>query len=200
MSGISKLVGWCAKHSSDLMVAGGIVAGVGSVIFTAIGTTKAEAVLDAHKEEMDKLDEAAALETEEYTEKDIRKDRVKVFTKTAWGMTKVYGPAAICGVGSIVLTLAGYGKVRKAYGAATAALTATQGLFSAYRGRVIDEEGTEKDQHYLLGTRMEKVEEKVVDNKTGKEKTVKRDVEYIDIDINTDAGAIQVFGEYRADG
>ncbi|MBP5598435.1 MAG: hypothetical protein J6Y02_23915 [Pseudobutyrivibrio sp.] len=200
MSGITKLIGWCAKHSSDLMVAGGIVAGIGSVIFTAIGTTKAGAILDAHKEEMDEIDEAAALDVEEYTEKDIRKDRIKVFTKTGLGLAKVYAPAALCGVGSVVLTLAGYGKVRKACGAATAALTATQSLFSAYRGRVINEEGTEKDQHYLFGSRIEKIEEKVVDNKTGKEKTVKRDVEYIDIDIDTDTGAIQVFGEYRSNG
>lgn len=200
MSGITKLFGWCAKHSSDLMIAGGIVSGIGTVIFTAIGTTKAGAVLDAHKEEMDKIEEAAELNSEEYTEKDIKKDKIKVFTTTSLRLTKTYAPALVCGAASVCLTLAGYGKIRKAYGGAMAALTVTQNLFSKYRGRVIEEEGAAKDEHYLLGTKIEKgaIEEKVIDNKTGKEKTVKRDAEYIDIDI--DSGAIQVFGEYRSNG
>lgn len=200
------VVNWGKAHAPELLVGAGIVSGVATVVLACVETTKAGDILDKHNAEMKKIDEAKKVAAEDktvvYTEKDIKKDRMIVTRDTAWGMAKLYWPAALCGATSIFCTLAGHKILAARYGAASAALTVTQGLFNKYRSNVVADQGVEKDQQYLLGSRIEKkaIEEKVVDEKTGKEKVVKKDAEYIDIDVNLLTGPIRIFAEFNPDG
>ena len=197
---------WGKKHAPELLVGAGIASGVATVILACVETTKAGDILDKHNAEMKKIDEAKKVAAEdkkvEYTEKDIKKDRMIVVRDTACGMAKLYWPAALCGATSIFCTLAGHKILAARYGAATAALTVTQGLFNKYRSNVVADQGVAKDQQYLLGSKIEKkaIEETVVDEKTGKEKKVKKDAEYIDLDVDLCTGAIRIFAEYNPDG
>lgn len=197
------LWGGIKKHSPEILIGTGIAAGVGTVVLACVATTKAGDILDKHNEEMEKIEKAKEIaKPEEYTEKDIKKDRMIVWRDTSVGFAKLYWPAALCGAAAITCTLAGHKVLAARYGAATAALTVTQGLFSKYRERVVEDQGIEKDRQYLLGSKIEKkaIVEEVEDPETGKKKVVKKDAEYIDIDVDTATGAIQVFGEFNRDG
>lgn len=203
MSIFWNVVNWGKKHSPELLLGAGIAAGVGTVVLACVATTKAGDILDKHNEEMAKIDKAKEIaKPEEYTEKDIKRDRMIVVRDTAVGMAKLYWPAALTGVASVTCVLAGHKILAARYGAATAALSLTQNIFSKYRERVVNDAGVEKDRQYLLGSRIEKkaIEEEVTDPETGKTKKVKKDAEYIDIDLDTATGAIRVWGEYNSDG
>lgn len=198
---------WGKKHAPELLVGTGIAAGIATVVLACVETTKAGDILDRHKEEMDKIDAAKKIvdkegRPEEYTEKDIKKDRMIVVRDTAVGMAKLYWPAALTGVAAITCTLAGHKILAARYGAATAALSLTQNIFSKYRDRVVADKGIEKDREYYYGTVVEKkaIEEVVVDPETGKEKKVKKDAEYIDLDVDLCTGATRIFAEYNSDG
>lgn len=192
-----------SKHSPAICLVTSLVSGAATVVLACYETTKAGDILDKHKEEMDKIDKAIEVSSdEEYTEKDIKKDRIIVARNTTIGMARLYLPAILTGALSVVSALAGFRILRTRYVGATAALAAEQALFGKYRGRVIEDQGVEKDQQYLYGTKIEKgaIEETVVDPKTGKEKTVKKDKEVIDIDVDMQTCQIAVFGEKNPDG
>ena len=62
----------------------------------------------------------------------------------------------------------------------TAAYAAVDKGFKEYRGRVIDRFGEELDKELKYNIKAQKIEEKVVDEKTGKEKKVKKEIKAID--------------------
>lgn len=195
--------GWIKDHAPEILIGTGIVAGAGTIVLACTATVKAEKVLDKHNAEMKKIEEAKKVaKPEDYTEKDIKTDRLIVWRDTAIGMAKLYWPAMLAGAAAVTCTLAGHKVMKARYGAATAALTLTQGLFAKYRENVVNDAGVEKDQQYLYSSRIEKkvIEEEVLDPETGKIKKVKRDAEYIDIDVDLQTGAIRVFGEYNPSG
>ena len=199
----SRIAGWGKEHAPEILLGTGIAAGIATVVLACVETTKAGDILDKHKEEMDKIEEAKKVAKEgEYTEKDIKKDKMIVFRDTTVGMAKLYWPAALTGVASITCILSGHKILAARYGAATAALSLTQTLFGKYRERVVEDQGIEKDRQYYYGSKIEKkaIEEEVVDPDTGKTKKVKNDAEYIDIDLDLCTGAVRVFAEYNSDG
>lgn len=203
MGFLGKFGDWVKEHSPEILIGAGIVAGAGTVVLACVATTKAGDILDKHNAEMEKIEKAKEIaKPEDYTEKDIKKDRMIVWRDTSIGMAKLYWPAAVTGIAAVACTLAGHKILAGRYGAATAALALTQDIFSKYRERVVNDAGVEKDREYLYGSRIEKgaIEEEVEDPKTGKTKKVKRDAEYIDIDVDMQTGAIRVFGEYNPSG
>ena len=202
---IGGIIKGVSKHSPVICLATSLISGAATVALACYETTKADEILDRHKAEMDRIDEAievAKEKGEEYTEKDIKRDRVIVARNTTIGMARLYLPAILTGTLSVVSALAGFKILNARYVGASAALTATQTLFSKYRGRVVEDQGVEKDRQYLYGGTVERkaIEEKVVDPKTGKEKTVKKDKEVIDIDVDMQTCQIAVFGQYNPDG
>jgi len=202
----NKIGNFTKTHSPEILLGCGIAAGIGTVVLACIATTKAGDILDKHNEEMEKIEKAKEAVVEEgkpekYTEEDIKKDRMIVWRDTSIGMAKLYWPAAVTGIASVACVLAGHKILAGRYGAATAALALTQDIFAKYRERVVADAGIDKDRQYFYGSRIEKkaIEEKVVDE-NGKEKIVKKDAEYIDIDVDLATGATRVFGEYNSDG
>ena len=194
---------WTKFHSPQILLSTGLIFGAATVVISCVQTTKAGSILDKHKSDMDDIEKAKEIaDPGEYTEKDIKRDKLIVFRNTTIGMAKLYWPAALTGIISVTCILAAHKIMVGRLGAASAALTATQGLFSKYRERVVEDQGIEKDREYLYGSKIvkEAIEENVIDPETGEEKTVKLDAEYIDIDINLCTGAVRVFGEYNSDG
>lgn len=190
-------------HSPQILLGVGIGLGIVTVGLACYETTKAGGILDKHNEDMEQIERAKEIaEPGEYTEEDIKKDKIIVFRNTVIGLAKTYWPAALTGILSITCILSAHHIMVGRVGAATAALTATQGLFSDYRRRVVDDQGVEKDREYLYGSKIvkEAIEENVIDPETGEEKTVKLDAEYIDINVDLCTGAVRVFGEYNSDG
>ena len=205
--GFSSVVKFLAKNSTKIMVGGSIVTGVGGAILAAVGTTKVGPVLDEHKAEMTKIEEAEKLAREngeEYSERDIRRDKMKVFGKTFLGLGKCYGGAAACVVVSVGLNLGAH-KLKNRTIAKTASMAA--GAFATltgYRKSVISEDGIERDRHHLMNAVNHKRELSVInsDSKSKKETVTKEVVDEDIIDLNIDLynGFVYYFSKYNSDG
>lgn len=169
------------KHSPEILMTVGIVGIVGSTILACRATLKAEEVIDRHEEKMEKINEAweqvqeGQIGLEDYSEQDHKKDLTVVYVQTAVDYVKLYGPAVTLLAASIFCILGAHSIMKKRNVALMAAYKALEEGFNAYRKRVIEEHGEQKDYMYKHGLREEEVIETEVgeDGKTKKVKTTK---------------------------
>jgi len=182
-TGLSNLTGRTGlvlkAHSPEILLVLGITGTVASAILACRATLKVEKVLDNHKSKTDKINECWArikkgeIPIDEYSEQDYKKDLVVTYTQTAVDFIKLYGPAITLGVVSIACIISGHGIMRKRNIALMAAYKAIEEGFNAYRKRVIEEYGEEKDYMYKHGLHSETVMETEVDE-DGKTHKVKK--------------------------
>lgn len=165
---------WGIKNAPELLLAGGFAAGAAALYFTGKGTISAKEVIERHKEGMDEIQEAIEVADEgEFTERDVKINKIKVYGNTAWEMFKVYAPAIIFVTLSVACILASHGILKKRNVILATTLSGVRAAFEEYRGRVRDELGEEKDEHFLYATEDREIETEVVDEETGKTKKKK---------------------------
>jgi hypothetical protein len=135
------------KHSPGLLVAAGIVGVAASAVMACKATTKISEILEKSKEDIDTIHDCMANESmaEEYSQEDGRKDLVIVYVQTGVKLAKLYAPAALLGILSIMGILASNGILHKRYLAATAAYAAVSKGFREYRSQVVERFGEETD-------------------------------------------------------
>ena len=178
---IGKMKFGVKKHSPEIMVTAGVIGVVASSVMACKATTKASSIVDEMKEEMDKIHKAADMVDEEiYSEEDLKKDTSIVYVQTGVKFAKLYGPSIALGALSITSILVGHNILRKRNLALAAAYTAIDTSFKAYRGRVVERFGKELDKELRYNIKAKEVEETVVDEKTGKEKVVKKTIDVVD--------------------
>lgn len=160
--------------SPKIMVIGGVVGVVGTVVLACKATTKANDILQKAKEDLENIHDLAEDETvEEYTEEDKKKDITIVGVQTGVKLMKVYAPAIILGTISITSILASHHILNKRNIALGAAFTTLNQDFKNYRERIIDKFGKVADLEAKHGLKAETVTEKETDE-DGKEKEVKK--------------------------
>ena len=180
---VNKVAFKMKKHAPEILV----IAGVGGTIVTTVmackATTKIDEVLAENKEQIAKtknyVEETGF--SDKYTEKDYQKDLTVMYTQRGLKLFKLYAPAIA--VGTI---LAGHNVLKKRNVALAAAYEVVNKNFKDYRGRVIDRFGNELDRELRYNIRKEEVEKTVIDEKTGKERTVKEITEIADIDPSSE--------------
>lgn len=162
------------KHSPEILLAAGIISGAAALVFAVKETLKAEEVLDNHERKMNEIagarDLATTTEEVDYTEEDVKKDKVKAYMQTGWEFAKLYAPTFVFASLSLTCILTSHGIMRKRNLALAATMATVQKAFDEYRERVIRDLGKEKDEHFLYDTIEKGTEVKTVDDK-GKEKT-----------------------------
>lgn len=171
------------KHSPEILIVAGVIGTVTSAVMACKATTKLNDILEESKENLDKIHSAMEHpETlpEEYTEEDGKKDLAIVYTQSAVKIAKLYAPSVVLGALSITAILTSNNILRKRNIALAAAYTAVNKSFKEYRGRVVERFGKELDHELRYNIKAKEVEETVVDEKTGKEKTVKKTVDVFD--------------------
>lgn len=92
-------------------IAIGAIAGIGAAVIAKKRASKAKEIIDEYKEEIDVIDEAVKIVSEEetrekYTEEDELKDRVVVTTKAIKDIVKAYAPViglGVLAVGCVVI-------------------------------------------------------------------------------------------------
>ena len=177
------------KHSPEILVVAGVVGTVTSAVIACKATIKLNDVLNESKETIDKIHYAIENPeklSEEYTEEEGKKDLAIVYTQSVLKVTKLYAPSVILGTLSITAMLTSNNILRKRNVALAAAYTAVNKSFKEYRGRVVERFGKELDHELRYNIKAKEFEEKVIDEKTGKEKTVKKTVEIAEIDQYSD--------------
>lgn len=185
----SKTVMKLKKHSPEILVVAGIAGTVVSAVLACKATTKVAEILDETKGTLDTIHEGmetGAINGQEYTTEDGKKDTVVVYAQTGMKLAKLYGPAIILGTLSITSILASNNILRKRNVALGAAYAAIDKSFKEYRGRVIERFGEQVDTELKYGINAKKFEEIEVDPETGKEKKVKKTVMVADPNLQSD--------------
>lgn len=185
----SKAVMKLKKHNPEILVVAGIAGTVVSAVLACKATTKVAEILDETKGTLDTIHEGmetGAINGQEYTTDDGKKDTVVVYAQTGMKLAKLYGPAIILGTLSITSILASNNILRKRNVALGAAYAAIDKSFKEYRGRVIERFGDQVDTELKYGIKAKKFEEIEVDPETGKEKKVKKTVMVADPNLQSD--------------
>lgn len=185
----SKTVMKLKKHSPEILVVAGIAGTVVSAVLACKATTKVAEILDETKGTLDTIHEGmetGAINGQEYTTEDGKKDTVVVYAQTGMKLAKLYAPAIILGTLSITSILASNNILRKRNVALGAAYAAIDKNFKEYRGRVIERFGEQVDTELKYGIKAKKFEEIEVDPETGKEKKVKKTVMVADPNLQSD--------------
>lgn len=185
----SKTVMKLKKHSPEILVVAGIAGTVVSAVLACKATTKVAEILDETNGTLDTIHEGmktGAINGQEYTTEDGKKDMVVVYAQTGMKLAKLYGPAIILGTLSITSILASNNILRKRNVALGAAYAAIDKSFKEYRGRVIERFGEQVDTELKYGIKAKKFEEIEVDPETGKEKKVKKTVMVADPNLQSD--------------
>lgn len=185
----SKAVMKLKKHSPEILVVAGIAGTVVSAVLACKATTKVAEILDKTKGTLDTIHEGmetGAINGQEYTTEDSKKDTVVVYAQTGMKLAKLYAPAIILGTLSITSILASNNILRKRNVALGAAYAAIDKSFKEYRGRVIERFGEQVDTELKYGIKAKKFEEIEVDPENGKEKKVKKTVMVADPNLQSD--------------
>lgn len=185
----SKTVMKLKKHSPEILVVAGIAGTVVSAVLACKATTKVAEILDETKGTLDTIHEGmetGAINGQEYTTEDGKKDTVVVYAQTGMKLAKLYAPAIILGTLSITSILASNNILRKRNVALGVAYAAIDKSFKEYRGRVIERFGEQVDTELKYGIKAKKFEEIEVDPETGKEKKVKKTVMVADPNLQSD--------------
>lgn len=185
----SKTVMKLKKHSPEILVVAGIAGTVVSAVLACKATTKVAEILDETKGTLDTIHEGmetGAINGQEYTTEDGKKDTVVVYAQTGMKLAKLYAPAIILGTLSITSILASNNILRKRNVALGAAYAAIDKSFKEYRGRVIERFGEQVDTELKYDIKAKKFEEIEVDPETGKEKKVKKTVMVADPNLQSD--------------
>jgi Family of unknown function (DUF6353) len=159
------------QRTSPTILFGVGVVGVGvSTVLACRATLKVDGVLSEAKNKMELCDMVLTDPEKEYDQADHDQDVMLIKYKTAVQVVKLYAPAVIVGGLAILSLTQSHRTLVTRNNGLVAAYVALERGFAEYRARVIDKYGENVDRDMRYGT--EKV--KVLDEKTGKEKTVTR--------------------------
>lgn len=166
----------------------GVAGTVASAVMACKATTKIGGILEKTKEDVDTIHKYAGDDSlgEPYSDEDAKKDLALVYIQTGIKIAKLYGPSLLVGVVSITSILASNNILRKRNIAIAAAYTAIDKSFKEYRNRVIDRFGEEIERELKYNIKSKKFEEITIDEKTGKEKKTKTDVQIAELDGYSD--------------
>lgn len=154
--GGAKVAHIAVKYAPEAMAVIGTGCVIGGTVMACKDTLKATEVIDAVKDDLDKIEEAEVLAEEKsdlvtYSKEDRNRDKAMVYFNGAKSFGKVYWKAAaVEGIG-LALLLGAFGIMKKRYSGAIAAAHTIEAMYRAYRERVIEAEGIAKDEYYRTG-------------------------------------------------
>lgn len=189
---VQKIAFGAKKHKSEIFFATGLLAIVGGTVVCCKETLKTPDILDEHKKSRAVLKAKEA----EYPDYKPGKDLFKLYLYTTgkilWNYKWGIGLEAL-GIG---LTCKGYSDKSAECASAMAGLSAVSTAFDEYRNRVKEEEGENKDRHYLTGeSEMEITDipaEGEVDENGKKKKVTKKKLTTGDPDTNGDGYGVYI--------
>ena len=142
----SKLTLKGKKYAPEIMVIAGVAGVITSTVMACKATTKAGEISEKTKNQMTQIHEVAETKPDQYSEEDMKKDTVIVYTQTAIEFAKLYSPSVILGTVSIACILGSHRILSKRNAALAAAYATVDKNFKDYRGRLVERFGKELDK------------------------------------------------------
>ena len=157
------------KYAPEILVGLGITGMIGGAILACKKTPKAQEIIAEHKEEREVINET------ELTEEEERKKVGKLYVETGLKLAKNYASSATLMLTSAACILTGFGILKGRNASLLAAYNAATQAMTAYRERVKDAVGEEKEGMIFSDAKDEKVDHVTLDEngepKTEKQKT-----------------------------
>lgn len=147
------------KHSPVILFAAGVVGVVGAVILASKATLKLEDELIHHENRMDEINNLSADTTTEV----VRRARVHAKVDVVVRIVKLYTPAVIVGGASIAALTGSHYILSQRNTALMAAYAGLDKAYKAYRKRVVDEFGEDKDRQFNNGSRNREIVEETAE-------------------------------------
>ncbi len=131
------------KNSPSILFVGGLAGVLGGTVLACRATLKLEKTLDEAKAEIDLIND----------DTDAVKGRDLSYAYAKHGLTilKLYGPAVICTSAGVVMLTRSHNTLMQRNASLTAAYAVVTEAFDAYRGRVRDEVGEERESQLYRG-------------------------------------------------
>lgn len=157
------------KYAPDILIATGIVGVVAGGVLAAKATLKLEDVVDEAQEQIqeakDRYENQDGVETEEERDRAVR----KAYFHGTIAIVKLYGPSVALGTAGLVAIVSSHAILKTRNAGLLAAYNALAATYSAYRARVVEAYGEDKDRDFHLGLK----NEKIVNEETGKTEKIK---------------------------
>lgn len=136
------------KHSPAMLFAVGLVGVSTTAVLACRATLKMSELLAEGEELIQKVDKVAEAKDDEEAGK---KAKFGVRLQVAIKIAKLYSPAIIVGVASVGALTGSHVILHRRNAALTAAYAIVHKSFDEYRGRVVEDQGKEKDLEYRFG-------------------------------------------------
>ena len=159
------------KNAPTIATGAGVAGMIVTTVWSCKQTLKIEKITIEFDEKEKELDEKieqvlekeknGELPAERYTQQDISNDKRILKGKKYWEIAKLYIAPGALGAVSLGLICWGHSSLLKDKAALTGAFTGLTEAFKAYRKRVVEDIGPEKDREYFTGM---KTEERVLTN------------------------------------
>lgn len=141
------------KNAPRWLFVAGIIGVVGSSVLACRATLKLPEALDEFREELDEVKHDAINQGNV----DHNKDVLYVYTKNTLRIARMYGPAILLGGASIAALTTSHVTISRRNVSLTAAYSGLQTAYDAYRERVREEVGKERELDIYQNARIEKV-------------------------------------------
>lgn len=160
---VSKAKILCKKHAPEILLVTGSVIVISSAVHACRQTLKAHEVLEKATSDLADVDEAVKVSNSaDYTPKDARNDRMRVYGRTFMDLAKCYGPSVIGGIIGFGMIFGGHKILRGRNLALTAAYSTLLAQYKDYRAKVIDKIG--EDEEFRLRSGAENADISLTDD------------------------------------
>lgn len=138
------------KNSPQTLFVAGLVGMGATVVLACRATLKVEAVLDKVEDGLQTIEEVRSKPNHtapyaSYSERDHRRDKAYIYLRAAGDLSKLYGPAIICGTASVAALAGSHNILTKRNAALAAAYGTLERAYSDYRERVRAEVGVDRE-------------------------------------------------------
>lgn len=146
------------KHSPHILFGAGMVGFVSTTVLASKATLRVEEVLQKTQSDLDNVRmvvDGPLGEKHDYTEDDAFKDRLFIYTRTFVDLSKLYAPTIIVGGLSVIALTKSHAILTQRNTALTAAYVGLDRAYRAYRGRVREVLGEEREEEIYYDYREE---------------------------------------------
>lgn len=163
---VSKAGFFVKKNAPTILLLVGIGTSAGAIVTASNSSRKLDETIKPANTKLEEI--KTKVEKKEIDEKQAKKERVKVYTKTGWSLVKLYSlPVALYGT-SVACFVGGNKILSNRVAGLTAGYSLLQNSFNDYRSRVAKSYGSDVEKRLYNGETREEVETKDADGKTGK--------------------------------
>jgi hypothetical protein len=146
------------KHGPAILTGIGVAGFMGTTVLVGRAVLRSQNALDKLKKDTHEVRVKEV--TDDYSKNDQAVETARVYMQGAAVLLKIYGPAIGLGAASIICVISAHGLMRKQQAALLAAYSTLDSGFRAYRARIEEEFGKDREQEFYRGAHKEVVEDK----------------------------------------